>query len=283
MLQVSASLCFGGQQLRYRHQSSSLNCDMHFSIFLPPGASENSPVPVIYWLSGLTCTDENFVHKAGAQRYAVEQGVALVVPDTSPRGHGVPGDANDAWDFGLGAGFYVDAEQSPWREHYNMYSYVTGELPALIENAFPVSGRKSIMGHSMGGHGALVIALKNAQQYHSVSAFAPICAPSECPWGQKAFSAYLGDERSVWVNYDTCALIASMNLGNLGIPLLIDQGRDDPFLVEQLLPQRLLQVCAEHAHPLEFRWRDGYDHGYFFVASFIGEHIAYHARHLVSA
>lgn len=276
MQQMSASLCFGGQQLRYRHQSNALDCDMHFSIFLPPGANAQQPVAVVYWLSGLTCTDENFVHKAGAQRYAAEQNVAIVVPDTSPRGQGVPDDAEGAWDFGLGAGFYLDADQSPWRKHYNMYSYITGELPQLVEHAFPVSGQKSIMGHSMGGHGALTIALKNEHAYQSVSAFSPICAPMECAWGHKAFTHYLGNDRDLWAQYDSCALIAA---GDKTMPLLVEQGGDDTFL-DQLLPERLQHVCTEQQHPLEFRWREGYDHSYFFIATFIGEHIVYHARYL---
>lgn len=279
--QVSSSLCFGGQQLRYRHQSTAVDCDMHFSIFLPPAANAQQPVPVIYWLSGLTCTDENFVQKAGAQRYAAEHNVAVVCPDTSPRGPGVPDDSDGAWDFGLGAGFYLDAEQAPWRKHYNMYSYIARELPCLVEHAFPVSGQKSIMGHSMGGHGALTIALKNAQQYQSVSAFAPICAPTQCQWGHKALSAYLGDDRALWAQYDTCALVAASSGGDM--PLLVEQGTDDPFLSEQLRPALLQEVCADQHHPLELRLREGYDHSYFFIASFIGEHIAYHASHLSAA
>lgn len=277
MQQVSRSLCFGGQQLRYQHQSSALDCDMHFSIFLPPGANAQQPVATLYWLSGLTCTDENFVHKAGAQRYASEHNIAIVAPDTSPRGPGVPDDGEGAWDLGLGAGFYLDAEQAPWRKHYNMYTYIVAELPQLIESAFPVSTEKSIMGHSMGGHGALTIALKHQQVYRSVSAFSPICAPMECSWGQKALTAYLGEDRDLWKPYDACALIES---GVGKIPLLVEQGLDDAFLAEQLLPKRLQQVCAEQQHPLEFRGREGYDHSYFFIASFVGEHIAYHARHL---
>lgn len=275
MEQVSAFRCFGGQQLRYRHQSNALDCDMHFSIYLPANANAQQPVPVIYWLSGLTCTDENFVHKAGAQRYAAEHNVALVAPDTSPRGAAVPDDADGSWDFGLGAGFYLDAEQSPWRKHYNMYSYITRELPQLIEQAFPVTTQKAIMGHSMGGHGALVIALNNPQQYSSVSAFAPICAPMQCPWGEKAFTRYLGEDKWLWRKYDTCELVRA---GAPPMPLLVDQGTEDSFLQEQLQPQLLQQACAEQRHELLLHMREGYDHSYFFIASFIGEHIAYHAR-----
>lgn len=277
---VNSSLCFGGQQLRYCHQSSTVHCDMHFSLFLPPKANAQQPVPVIYWLSGLTCTDENFVQKAGAQRYAAEHNVAIVAPDTSPRGASVPDDAEGAWDFGLGAGYYVDAKQSPWCKHYNMYSYVTRELPGLIESAFPVTARKSIMGHSMGGHGALTIALKNARQYQSVSAFSPICAPMQTPWGQKALGTFLGDERALWVEYDSCALVAA---GVSRMPILVEQGGDDAFLSEQLRPELLQQACVEQQHPLELRLREGYDHSYFFVASFIGDHIAYHAHNLYNA
>lgn len=277
MEQVSTAKCFGGQQLRYRHRSNTLNCTMHFSIYLPPGADQQRPVPVIYWLSGLTCTDENFVQKAGAQRYAAEHNVAIVAPDTSPRGADVPDDADGAWDFGLGAGFYVDALQAPWREHYNMYSYVTDELPKLIEHSFPVTDARSVMGHSMGGHGALVVALRNAQRYHSVSAFSPICAPSACPWGKKAMSNYLGGDQRLWAQYDACALVSA---GAARLPLLVEQGSADSFLAEQLLPELLQEACTNAQHPLEFHMRQGYDHSYFFIASFIGEHIRYHARHL---
>lgn len=280
MEQVSASRCFGGQQLRYRHQANALDCDMHFSIFLPPEANARQPVPVVYWLSGLTCSDENFVQKAGAQRYAAEHNVALVAPDTSPRGADVPDDPDGSWDFGLGAGFYVDAEQSPWRKHYNMYTYITRELPQLIEQAFPVTTQKAIMGHSMGGHGALVIALNNPQQYSSVSAFAPICAPMQCPWGEKAFARYLGENKSLWRKYDACELVRA---GGSPMPLLVDQGSDDSFLHEQLQPQLLQQACAEHQHELVLRMREGYDHSYFFIASFIGEHVAYHARQFAAS
>jgi len=274
---IGQNKCFGGNQLRYKHASPVLGCDMTFSIYLPPGASADAPVPVIYWLSGLTCTDENFVQKAGAQKYAAEHGVALVAPDTSPRGEHIPRDPDGAWDFGLGAGFYLDATNEPWRKNYRMYSYITEELPKLIEAEFPVTSKKSIMGHSMGGHGALTIALKNPGVYNAASAFSPICAPMECPWGVKAFSRYLGEDKTNWRQYDTCALIAERKNT---IPLLVEQGSADSFLVEQLQPEKLQQACAQNQHPLDLRIRDGYDHSYFFIATFIGEHVAYHAERL---
>lgn len=277
MEKIGQNKCFGGNQLRYKHASPVLGCDMTFSIYLPPGASADAPVPVIYWLSGLTCTDENFVQKAGAQKYAAEHGVALVAPDTSPRGEHIPRDPDGAWDFGLGAGFYLDATNEPWRKNYRMYSYITEELPKLIEAEFPVTSKKSIMGHSMGGHGALTIALKNPGVYNAASAFSPICAPMECPWGVKAFSRYLGEDKTNWRQYDTCALIAERKNT---IPLLVEQGSADSFLVEQLQPEKLQQACAQNQHPLDLRIRDGYDHSYFFIATFIGEHVAYHAERL---
>lgn len=277
MEKIGQNKCFGGNQLRYKHASPVLGCDMTFSIYLPPGASADAPVPVIYWLSGLTCTDENFVQKAGAQKYAAEHGVALVAPDTSPRGEHIPRDPDGAWDFGLGAGFYLDATNEPWRKNYRMYSYITEELPKLIEAEFPVASKKSVMGHSMGGHGALTIALKNPGVYNSASAFSPVCAPMECPWGVKAFSRYLGEDKTNWRQYDTCALIAERTNT---IPLLVEQGSADSFLVEQLQPEKLQQACAQNQHPLDLRIRDGYDHSYFFIATFIGEHVAYHAERL---
>lgn len=275
------SKIFSGQQLRYQHRSSSCNCDMTFSIFLPPQA-ESESVPVLYWLSGLTCSDENFVQKSGAQKYATEHGVAIVCPDTSPRGDGVADDVDGSWDFGLGAGFYVNATQAPWAEHYRMYDYVVDELPALIAQEFPqLSDKKSISGHSMGGHGALTIALKNPEKYCSVSAFAPIAAPSDCPWGEKALGGYLGRYRSVWREHDSCALIDDIhNKGGQQIPLLVDQGDADNFLTEQLQPELLKQACRRAGHPLDYRSRAGYDHSYFYIASFIGEHISHHSKFL---
>lgn len=266
--------CFGGWQDVYEHASDTLGCTMRFAVYLPPQAGRE-PLPVLYWLSGLTCTEQNFITKAGAQRYAAEHGVVLVAPDTSPRGEGVP-DA-DGYDLGQGAGFYVDATQAPWASHYRMYDYVVRELPALVEANFPVSQARAISGHSMGGHGALTIALRNPGRYRSVSAFAPIVAPSQVPWGEKAFGAYLGDDRAAWAAYDATALLAT---AQEKLPLLIDQGGDDEFLDTQLRPH-LLQVAAEAAgHPLTLRIRPGYDHSYYFIASFIGEHIAHHARAL---
>ncbi len=274
---ISRRRCFDGWQDRYRHRSDTLNCDMQLSVYLPPQA-ERQPVPVLYWLSGLTCTDENFVTKAGAQRYAAELGLAIVCPDTSPRGTDLPGE-HDSYDLGSGAGFYVNATQEPWARHYRMYDYVLRELPALIESGqLPVQrDNRAICGHSMGGHGALVLALRNPGFYRSVSAFAPIVAPSQVPWGQKAFRAYLGEDRTQWAAYDACALIAG---GAERLPLLIDQGEADEFLAEQLRPELLEQACARAGHPLTLRRRPGYDHSYFFIATFIGDHLRHHAQAL---
>ena len=273
---IGENICFSGRQLRYQHSSEVLACEMNFSIFLPPQA-ELGKVPVLYWLSGLTCTDENFVSKAGAQRYASEHGIAVVAPDTSPRGPGVPDDADGAWDFGLGAGFYVNATQQPWATNYRMYDYIVRELPALVEANFPIDGdRVAISGHSMGGHGALTIALKNPQQFKSVSAFAPICSPLDCPWGEKALGGYLGQDRTLWEAHDSCVLMAS---ATQKLPVLVDQGGADDFLTEQLKPQLLEQAAQKSDYPLQLRMQDGYDHSYFFIASFIGEHIAFHAQH----
>ena len=273
---VSENRSFGGWHRRYRHTSRSLGCEMVFAVYLPPQA-EAGPVPVLYWLSGLTCTDENFMQKAGAQRLAAELGIAIVAPDTSPRGTGVPGDPDGAWDFGLGAGFYVNATEEPWRRHYRMYDYVVEELPALVEAHFPVSDARSISGHSMGGHGALVCALKNPGRYRAVSAFAPIANPSACPWGEKAFARYLGADRARWLEWDACALIAGTRER---LPLLVDQGEADGFLAEQLRPEALRAACAAAGHPLNLRLQPGYDHSYYFIASFIGDHIAHHAAAL---
>jgi len=254
-----------------------LNCDMTFSIYLPPQA-ERGVVPVLYWLSGLTCTDENFVTKAGAQRYAAEHGIAIVAPDTSPRGEGVPDDPEGAYDFGLGAGFYVNATQAPWSNHYHMYDYVVEELPALLNEHFPVDGDKmAISGHSMGGHGALTIALKNPGRYRSVSAFAPICSPMHCPWGEKALANYLGSNRETWRDYDSSELMRS---AQRQLPMLIDQGDADNFLQEQLKPELLQQAAQEADYPLQLRMQPGYDHSYFFIASLIGDHLRFHAQYL---
>ena len=282
---IGFNLSFGGQQLRFRHRSEVLNCDMTFSIYLPP-QSEQVPVPVLYWLSGLTCTDENFVAKAGAQQYAAEQGIAIVCPDTSPRGDGVPDDPDGAYDFGLGAGFYVNATEQPWSDHYQMYDYVLDELPGLINSKFPVNSEKmAISGHSMGGHGALTIALNNSGRYSSVSAFSPICSPINCPWGQKALSAYIGgnaqDNRGQWAKHDTVELVkaADMTLKQ-SIPILIDQGDADNFLAEQLNTQLIVDTAERVNFPMQIRFQAGYDHSYFFIATLIGEHIKFHAQHL---
>lgn len=276
MEQLSENLCFGGRQRQLKHTSSSLNCDMQFSIFLPPQA-ESVPVPVLYWLSGLTCNDQNFVTKAGAQRAAAEHGIAIVCPDTSPRGDGVPDDADGSWDFGLGAGFYVNATEQPWQQHYQMYDYVVNELPELIEQNFSVDAeRRSISGHSMGGHGALTIALRNTDRYRSVSAFSPIVSPLNCAWGEKALGNYLGDDRSQWQQYDACALIN----GGAKLPMLVDQGSADNFLAEQLKTPLLEQAVRSAGLAAQVRYQQGYDHSYFFISSFIEEHIAFHRTHL---
>lgn len=278
MEQIDAHKSFGGQQLRYRHSSVVLNCEMTFSIYLPPQAEQRA-VPVLYWLSGLTCTDENFVTKAGAQQYAAQYGIAIICPDTSPRGEGVPDDPEGAYDFGLGAGFYVNATQSLWSEHYKMYDYVVSELPALIDQQFPVDSTKvGISGHSMGGHGALTIALKNPTQYQSVSAFSPICSPINCPWGQKALELYLGNGRETWAQYDTVELV-KQHPSDQQLPVLIDQGEQDNFLEEQLKTELLEAACLAKDYPMTIRRQPGYDHSYFFIASFIGEHIRFHASY----
>ncbi len=268
---------FGGLQLAVAHPSPACHCDMRFSIYLPP-MEKGRKVPVLYWLSGLTCNDENFLVKAGAQRHAAGHGIAIVCPDTSPRGEGVPDAPGNAWDLGLGAGFYVNATQAPWSTHYRMYDYVTRELPEFVERHFPIEPDcRAIAGHSMGGHGALTIALKNPGRYRSVSAFAPICAPSQCPWGEKAFTAYLGDDRARWREYDSCALIPA---ARERLPLLVDQGEADAFLREQLMPERLEAACKDAGHPLTLRMQPGYDHSYYFIATFIGDHFEHHARAL---
>jgi S-formylglutathione hydrolase len=254
---------------------------MTFSIYLPPQAQQGR-VPVLYWLSGLTCTDENFVTKAGAQAAAARHGIAIVCPDTSPRGEQVPDDPDASWDFGLGAGFYVNATQAPWRDHYQMYDYVNQELPALINQRFPVDpNRVAISGHSMGGHGALTLALKNPQKFRSVSAFAPIVSPLHCPWGEKALGLYLGDSKSAWAEYDSCALLAATGADALRLPMLVDQGTADNFLDVQLQTHRLISAASSANYPVEVRMQDGYDHSFFFIASFIDEHLAFHARHLL--
>lgn len=274
---VSSNKSFGGWHKRYRHRSSSLRCDMVFAVYLPPQAEQGEKLPVLYWLSGLTCTDENFMQKAGAQRLAAELGLVIVAPDTSPRGDGVPDDPDGAWDFGLGAGFYLNATEEPWAQHYRMYDYVVDELPALIEANFPVSDRRGISGHSMGGHGALVCALKNPGRYRSLSAFAPISNPMACPWGEKAFSRYLGPDRSRWRAWDACALLAE---AKERLPLLVDQGDRDDFMHGQLKPDALQAAADAAGHPLRLRIQPGYDHSYYFIASFIDDHLRHHAEAL---
>ena len=266
--------CFGGWQDVCRHRSEVLGCDMTVGVYLPPQV-EQGPCPVLYWLSGLTCTEQNFITKAGAQRYAAEHGIILVAPDTSPRGEDVA-DA-EGYDLGKGAGFYVNATQAPWASHYRMYDYIVDELPAWVEADPMASDRRAISGHSMGGHGALTIALKNPGRYRSVSAFSPIVAPTQVPWGQKAFAAYLGDDREAWKAWDTVELIRQ---AREQLPLLVDQGDADEFLQGQLKPELLQAAAAEAGHPLTLRMQPGYDHSYYFIASFIGDHIAHHAAAL---
>lgn len=276
---LNSNKCFNGWQKQYEHASATLNCTMRFSVYLPPGADAQHPVPVLYWLSGLTCTDENFVHKAGAQRIAAELGIAIVAPDTSPRGDGVADDPEGAFDLGLGAGFYVNATEAPWNRHYRMYDYIVSELPSLIEAHFPVTEQRSISGHSMGGHGALVIGLRNPERYTSVSAFAPISNPTAAPWGHKAFTAYLGDDQATWRDYDASLLLAS---SDARFPILVDQGDADTFLEAQLHPQALSNAAERSGHPFESRTQPGYDHSYYFIASFIDDHLRFHAKALQS-
>jgi S-formylglutathione hydrolase len=276
LTEISSVKSFGGWIKRYQHQSTSLKCEMIFAVYLPPQA-ETQKVPLLWWLSGLTCSDENFMQKAGAQRIAAELGIAIICPDTSPRGLNLPGE-HDSYDFGSGAGFYVNATQAPWADHYRLYDYIAEELPQLVFNELPLNGREAISGHSMGGHGALVLALRQPKRYASVSAFAPIANPSNCPWGIKAFSHYLGLDSNRWAHYDACALINSPLAYRQ--PLLIEQGEADNFLSEQLQPQALIDACKQQQHPLDYRSRAGYDHSYFFIASFIEDHLRYHAQHL---
>ncbi|KAF1712530.1 S-formylglutathione hydrolase [Pseudoxanthomonas kalamensis DSM 18571] len=275
MERIEHRACFGGWQDVYRHESATLDCTMNFAVYQPPQAEDGARLPVLYWLSGLTCSEQNFITKAGAQRYAAEHGIVVVAPDTSPRGEDVADDAG--YDLGQGAGFYLNATREPWARHYRMRDYLVDELSALIEANFPVNDARAISGHSMGGHGALTLALANPGRYRSVSAFSPIVAPSQVPWGQKAFSAYLGDDLAAWRQYDAVELVKTSD-GKL--PLLIDQGGDDEFLDGQLRPQLLQAACEAAGHPLTLRLRPGYDHSYYFIASFIGEHFAHHAAAL---
>ncbi|KAL5004240.1 hypothetical protein ScPMuIL_017696 [Solemya velum] len=273
-----ATNVLGGMQKVFSHESSELKCTMKFAVFLP-SKSNSHKVPAIYWLSGLTCTEQNFVTKAGSQQYAEKYGVAIIAPDTSPRGCNIEGE-DDSYDFGSGAGFYLNATEDKWKTNYRMYAYITEELPALVNANFPIlADKQSIFGHSMGGHGALVCALKNPGMYKSVSAFSPICNPTNCAWGKKAFNGYLGEDKETWKEYDSTCLVKEYD----GPPLeiLIDQGKSDNFLKEgQLLPDNFVATCAESKVPVIMRMQEGYDHSYFFIASFMGEHIAHHAKYL---
>lgn len=276
LTRISHQRSFGGWQDVYRHSSTVLNCPMNFGVYLPPQAATQS-CPVIYWLSGLTCTEQNFITKAGAQQYAAHYGVIVVAPDTSPRGCNLPGE-DDSWDLGTGAGFYVNATQSPWAQHYRMYDYVVTELPAAIAANFPIdSARQGIMGHSMGGYGALMIALRNPGRFQSLSAFAPIVAPSQVPWGEKVLSAYLGTDRDLWRTYDPTHLVQA---ASERLPILIDQGEADGFLTEQLRPDLFAAACETVNHPLTLRLQPDYDHSYYFIASFMEDHFAHHAHAL---
>ena len=274
LTQLAESRLFGGRQLKFEHFANTLSCKMQLSVYLPPQA-ETQKVPALYWLSGLTCTDENFSVKAGAQRIAAELGIALIIPDTSPRGELV---ANDpAYDLGQGAGFYVNATEAPWTAHYRMYDYISRELPAILPVALPLTQVKSISGHSMGGHGALVLALRQPAAYRSVSAFSPICQPSQCEWGRKAFSAYLGDTVADWLEYDASALLSKATMVP---PLLVDQGDKDQFYPAQLRTEALIDAAASSGAKVDIRFQRGYDHSYYFISSFIEEHLRFHARYL---
>ncbi|MDA7746745.1 S-formylglutathione hydrolase [Psychromonas sp.] len=274
---INSNKSFEGWHKQYTHTSSVLNCEMRFAIYLPPQATIDTPVPVMYWLSGLTCSDENFMQKAGAQKLAAELGIAIVAPDTSPRGEEVADDENQAYDLGLGAGFYVNATQAPWKKHYQMYDYIVHELPALIEANFPVTKQRVISGHSMGGHGALTIGLRNPNLYQSISAFSPICNPTRCPWGEKAFSAYLGQNKEDWKAYDSYEILVQLSQHQ---PILIDQGSDDSFLKEQLKTESLLTLTSKNTAEITINIREGYDHSYYFISSFIESHLRFHAINL---
>lgn len=275
MNRVERHASFGGRQEVWKHTSTTLGCDMKFGVYLPPAAVAGERCPVLYWLAGLTCNEQNFITKAGAQEHAARHGFILVAPDTSPRGPGVPND--EGYDLGEGAGFYLNATQTPWAQHYRMQDYVAQELPALIEQHFPANDQRGIFGHSMGGHGALVTALRHPGRYRSVSAFAPVVAPSQVPWGSKAFTAYLGADASAWKEWDAVELIAS---AQERLPLLVDQGESDEFLAKQLRPELLQQACDAAGHPLTLRRHAGYDHSYYFIASFMADHFAHHAKAL---
>lgn len=277
---LSETGCFGGRIGFYRHRSSVNNCDMQFSVFVPPQAAYGK-VPVLTFLSGLTCTEENFMVKSGAQRVAAELGLVVVSPDTSPRGEGVPDDPDKDYDFGLAAGFYLNATQEPWSRHYLMYDYITRELPSIIFDNFPGDpDRHGLTGHSMGGHGALTIGLRNPDMFRSLSAFAPICTTLHSPWGQKALGHYLGDDTSTWHDYDACEVARRSGDVARYDRILVDQGADDPWLKEQLKPELLEAACTESGLPLDLRVHEGYDHGYYFISTFIEEHLKFHAARL---
>ena len=274
---ISENKSFGGTQTVFSHDAAETGCTMRAAIYLPPQALHHK-VPVLYWLSGLTCTEENFTVKAGAQRIAAELGMAIVAPDTSPRGVRFPGD-DASYDFGLGAGFYLDATEAPWSANYRMYSYIVKELFDLVGASYPVdTARAGIAGHSMGGHGALTIGLKNPERFRSISAFAPIVSPMRCPWGQKALAGYLGADRAAWSDHDATALIARRRWS--GGPILVDQGSSDQFLESQLKPELLSAACADAGVPLQLRMQEGYDHSYYFIATFIEDHLRHHAGEL---
>jgi S-formylglutathione hydrolase len=276
---VSTHRCFGGTVGFYKHPSRTNDCLMKFSVFAPPQV-ERGKVPVLYYLAGLTCTEETFMIKGGAQRIAGELGLMLVAPDTSPRGVPLSGDS-ESYDFGVGAGFYLDATQEPWSRHYRMYSYITQELPAIIEAHFPVdAGRQGIFGHSMGGHGAITIGLKNPQRYKSISAFAPIAAPKQCPWGQKALPRYLGPDAGQWGQYDSAELMSKLKDASGRPPILVDQGTSDQFLESQLHPHLLEAAAKKAGYPLTVRRQPGYDHGYYFISTFMEDHLRHHAEQL---
>lgn len=277
---LSETRCFGGRIGFYQHASQANNCNMRFSVYVPPQAA-GGDVPVLTFLSGLTCTEENFMVKSGAQRVAAELGLMLVSPDTSPRGAAVPDDPDNEYDFGLGAGFYLNATAAPWSQHYHMYDYITAELPEILSGSFPGDpGRQGLTGHSMGGHGALIIGLRNADRYRSLSAFAPICTTLHSPWGRKALGYYLGSDRAAWQDYDACEVARNSGSVTAYDKILVDQGAADPYLEAQLQPERLQRACDESGLPLELRVHAGYDHGYYFISTFIEDHLKHHAARL---
>ena len=278
---LNAHACFGGAQRFYQHHSREIGLPMKFSVYLPPQAMQGAKVPALVYLAGLTCNEETFMTKAGAQQLAAQLGLALIAPDTSPRGANAPGES-DSWDFGVGAGFYLDATEAPWAAHWRMESYLLQELLPLVQAELPIDGeRLGIFGHSMGGHGALTLALRHPGRFKTVSAFAPICAPTQCPWGEKAFSGYLGADRGTWVAHDATVLMQNQPIAPYPQGILIDQGLADKFLEPQLHPQLFEKACAQIGQPLTLRRHAGYDHGYYFVQTFMADHLAHHAKGLV--